>query len=67
MGLDSVEIVFACEKTFRIRLSDAALAQAERLGDLFELICKELGIPSGDAAPRPQVTDVVPPLRTFGV
>lgn len=67
MGLDSVQIVFNCEETFGVSLSDAALGTCNRVGDLFDLICRELGIPSDGAAPRPQVTDVVPPLSTFGM
>ena len=66
MGLDTLEIVLSCEKTFGVRLSDNELERAERVGDLFELICKELRIPSGDSAPQPTMTDVFPPLSTFG-
>jgi hypothetical protein len=66
MGLDTFEIVLSCEKAFGVRLTDASLARAERVGDLFELICGELRIPSGGSLSEPQMADVIPPRSTLG-
>ena len=52
MGLDVVELVLECEDAFAILLEDSRLEQMSTVGDLFELICVQLGLPPGEDQPR---------------
>jgi acyl carrier protein len=52
MGLDVVEIVLRCEEEFGVELENDRLEQIHIVGDLFELICERLKLPSGPGVPR---------------
>ncbi|HWW23200.1 MAG TPA: hypothetical protein VNY78_04815 [Edaphobacter sp.] len=60
MGLDIVELVLRCEETFEIELEDWRLGQMRTVGDLYELICEQLGVPSGSLQPRPANRAAIP-------
>lgn len=51
MGLDAVEIILRCEEVFGIAIPDDEAGQIDTVGQLFELICGKLALPSGTAAP----------------
>lgn len=53
MGLDVVEVVMECEKTFEIELADWRLEKIRTVGDLFELVCEQLNLSGGVKAPKP--------------
>jgi hypothetical protein len=53
MGLDIVELVIECEEAFHIKLEDWRLGQMRTVGDLYELICEQLGLPFGPQEARP--------------
>jgi hypothetical protein len=53
MGLDVVELVLRCEEEFGVGLENDRLEGMRTVGDLFELICEELKLPSGPEVPRP--------------
>jgi acyl carrier protein len=60
MGLDVVELTMKCEETFHVELEDWRLGQMRTVGDLFELICEQLGLPFGPQEPRPTKTLPIP-------
>jgi hypothetical protein len=60
MGLDVVELTMRCEETFHVELEDWRLGQMRTVGDLFELICEQLGLPFGPQEPRPTVPPQIP-------
>ena len=64
MGLDIVELVLKCEETFDIKLEDWRLGQMSTVGDLYELICEQLGMPFGSLRPRPANQTVIPLAMT---
>ena len=51
MGLDVVELVLRCEEVFDIELEDNRLEHTRTVGDLFELICAQLGLPTSQTSP----------------
>lgn len=51
MGLDILEVVMRCEESFDVRLNTAQLERMRTVGDLFELICEQLSLPTGFGAP----------------
>ena len=53
MGLDVVELVLRCEEDFDVALENDRLEQVQTVGDLLELICEKLQLPSGSDEPRP--------------
>jgi acyl carrier protein len=53
MGLDIVEVVMRCEESFDVRLETVRLEQMRTVGDLFELICERLKLPSGSPVRTP--------------
>jgi hypothetical protein len=53
MGLDIVELVLECEESFAIKLENSKLERMRTVGDLFELICGQLGLPFGSDSVRP--------------
>lgn len=61
MGLDVVEIVMECEKAFQIEIEDWKLERMSTVGDLFELVCEQLGVPFGADQPRPVSHALAPP------
>lgn len=61
MGLDVVELVLECEETFKVELKDWRLERMRTVGDLFELICEQLKLPSGADIPRPIARTFIPP------
>jgi acyl carrier protein len=60
MGLDVVELVLRCEEDFGVGLENDRLERVRTVGDLFELICEELKLPSGPDAPRPNRRTFIP-------
>lgn len=44
MGLDTVELVMLCEEVFEVDLPDYKLNHVHTVGDLYTLICNELGL-----------------------
>ena len=60
MGLDVVEVVLQCEETFEIELEDWRLEQMRTVGDLYELICQQLGLPFGPQELRPTTRAFIP-------
>jgi hypothetical protein len=44
MGLDTVELVMRCEVVFEVNLPDYKLNHVHTVGDLYVLICNELGL-----------------------
>jgi acyl carrier protein len=62
MGLDVVELTMKCEETFHVELEDWRLGQMRTVGDLFELICEQLGLPFGPQEPRPTLPPRIPPV-----
>jgi acyl carrier protein len=44
MGLDIVELVMRCEEDFGITIADADAEQMHTVGDLYLLVCRQLGI-----------------------
>jgi acyl carrier protein len=72
MGLDIVELVMRCEEDFGITIADADAGQMYTVGDLYLLVCRQLGIepargplPSvgfsrpvfGSLKPSPEISD----------
>jgi acyl carrier protein len=55
-----VELVIRCEESFSGSLEDRRLARSFTVGELFELICEQLGLPSGTGVPQPAHRVVVP-------
>ena len=60
MGLDVVELVLRCEEECHIELENDRLEQVGTVGELFELICEKLGLPSGPGEPRPSERTFIP-------
>lgn len=60
MGLDVVEFVLQCEESLAVELEDYRLERVRTVGDLFELICEKLILPSGADQPRPVARTYVP-------
>jgi hypothetical protein len=60
MGLDIVELVIRCEEAFKIELEDWRLGQMRTVGDLYELICEQLGLRFGPQEPSPTKTPPIP-------
>ncbi len=44
MGLDAVELAMRCEEDFGITIADADAEQVRTVGDLYLLVCGQLGI-----------------------
>ena len=44
MGLDAVELVMRCEEVFEVDLPDHKIGQVRTVGDLYIVICNELGL-----------------------
>ena len=60
MGLDVVELVMRCEEEFGVELENDRLEGMRTVGDLFELICEQLKLPSGPGEPRPAQRRLIP-------
>ena len=50
MGLDLVEIVMQCEEDFGITFEDSDAEQIRTVGDLYLLVCRQLGVGPVDTA-----------------
>jgi acyl carrier protein len=60
MGLDVVELVMRCEEEFGVELENDRLEGVRTVGDLFEIICDEVKLPSGPNVPRPAQRQLIP-------
>jgi len=67
VGLDVVELVMRCEEDFGVTIADADAEQVRTVGDLYLLICRQLGIEAakgpltGMGSSRPVFGSLRPP------
>ena len=60
LGLDTVELLWTVEKTFSIKISDAAASQMRTVGDLNQYIAEQIALrtsrPGNPVNPEPSLT-----------